>query len=367
MRKAVALLALGALVLALALPVIASGFTVQVSDSFNFSDGGIKIVSHFVQISEPTTNCFVNGISVFCNPLTLFESLTYNFNPLGTITTVTQTITNWITSYVTVCPTGGCNLQSPDTAFDATLTGLIIPAITLAMYLSVAFALKVRSFPIVVLFGAVAVMSMAGYNVVPSWTVLFIVVVLSAATAQILGKIIPMNSLYATMMFLLLLGSFMQIYASSAITVVPGQASASSNLPCIGNIFGYCIVSDIINGLLSALSITSTALGVNTPWGTALVLGLIFLGIGAIAGIFGFGSLMNVVFSVGLSVSIWFYVNAELSLFTGIPVFMYLLLNAIVGVADLYMMREAFSGVGGGGGGGGGGSAATAPKGTPAK
>lgn len=346
MNRRKALLVVSALLtLAFVAPVIAvSTYTVQVSDSMSLAES-VAIGSHLVVITEATTSCFYGNVLLTCSPLALTESVSFTVSSV--ITTITSTITSWLTITTGSCT--GCT-QNGSTPFYATLTGLIIPALTLAMYLSIAFAMGIRSFPIIVVFGAVGFMTMASAAIVPGWTVLLIVIALAATTAQTLGHFIPMNPLYATMIFLLLLGSFMQVYASSSPNLVnPSNQGQQSNLPCIGNIFGYCIVSDIINGLSSALSIAGD-LGGN-PLNVAVALGFIFLVVGVVAGIFGFGSLMNVVFSVGLSLSIFFYVNAELSLFAGIPSLMYILFNAVIGVADLYMFREAFSGVGGGGGG----------------
>ena len=344
--------------------VMASGcststFCVQVSntnlnnDAMTFSDS-VVVSSQLLQVKDtiPLSEQAILGI---------FSGV------FKTVTTVTGTITNWVTVYANAC--GGGSVCAPlslaNTSFNGFITSMLIPIITLVLYISIAFAAHVRSFTVLTLFGLVGILMMSESAVIAPWVPLVIVIAIAALTTRVLSSFLGSASIYSTMTFLLLLGSFTGIYANSspAATVVGCQVTGptavnstlaqslcsnlSPGLPCIGNILGYCVVSSIINGLTSIFNLFGSV--TSSPVSTAITLGIIFLVVGIIAGIAGFGQLMNIVFSVGLGVSLFYFSNAELGTFVGVPTDIYALFNGVIGISELYIFWEAFRGSGGGG------------------
>lgn len=83
---------------------------------------------------------------------------------------------------------------------------------------------------------------------------------------------------------------------------------------------------------------------VDNPITQAVTLAIIFVGLGVLAGTFGAGILAPTMMRVGIAVSLFYYINAQLSVFNGIPWFVYILFNAIIGVPTLIMLWDSFKG-----------------------
>lgn len=390
MKRLKSLIVLGLLLSAL-VPVVAvvwaqgcgsSIFCVQSpSDSLTLSES-VQVTSRVVQITEQF--CYPTPSTVCVSPLQITESVSFLsakfltdslhiaesmvVGPILTsVKTVTATITMFITKYANACGSGSvCTpFAYGGTSFGSTISYFIIPILTLVMFVSIALAAHVRSFTVLTLFGTVGLLMMAESAIVPPWIPFVLIIVLTGTTVRVMGSVLGSSSIYSTMMFLLLLGSFTGIYAQSApagatincsVSGPNGNTTAltqqlctnqSPTLSCIGNILGHCVVSDIINGLTSFFNLFGSI--TSSPVSTALTLGILFLFAGVIAGIMGFGQLMNIVFAVGLGVSMFYYSNAELSTFIGIPGIVYALFNGTIGVSELYIFWEAFRGSGGGG------------------